>query len=115
MPTGASAMFQSQPKSHCGLRSMLPFGIGQLPACQGTGNGCAAWIASAVRVAERRVISMRFSPGTRASATGTASSRNMVAWAVTKWPFRRISATVSSMSATRSQGPSPGSRVKLRE
>ena len=30
MPAGARAMLQSQPKSHWGLRSMLPFGIVQL-------------------------------------------------------------------------------------
>ncbi len=31
-PAGARAMFQSQPKSHCGWRNMLPLGIGQLLA-----------------------------------------------------------------------------------
>jgi hypothetical protein len=31
-PKGASAMFQSQPQSQAGLRSMLPLGIGLLLA-----------------------------------------------------------------------------------
>ena len=62
-------MFQSQPKWHWGLRSMLPLGIGELPGCQGMKKGCSACRAAPAAMLEWISTFTVFSPAFSAWVT----------------------------------------------